>query len=243
MNFQYSMSPCPANSPTHIQSLSPPMRDTTNRRRGMTVALVSASIALSLAACNQPTSEVEKQAPSQGQGGDVTNSAGNVQRNLEADMQFFRRHAPVGWTLIETQGDIARFDVNGPAYLGRLGVRASMWRNGVHESVIPHLEDFPPSRQREAQANPEGFVVAEVPNFHLIGFRSPQFTLIESGQQVSGVTYYNRGFGIMCDGVIQTGFACYWGSPDLRYGLYFPPNELQSATRYVLELNAAAPDE
>jgi hypothetical protein len=164
-------------------------------------------------------------------------------RNLEADMQFFRRHAPVGWTLIETQGDIARFDVAGPAYLGRVGVHGSMWRNGVHESVIPDLKDFPPSRQKEAQRNPEGFIVNEVPNFRLVGFRSPQFTLTESGRQVSGTTYFNDDFGIMCDGVIQTGFACYWGTRDLRYGLYFPPTELESATRYVVELNMVAHEE
>ena len=222
---------------------SPPIPDTTNSLRKITVALTGACIGLTLAACNQSTSQVEKQARSQGQGEEIANSVGDLQLNLEEDMQFFRRHAPIGWTLIETQGDIALFDVLGPTYLSRVGVRGNIWRNGVQESVIPRLEDFPPSRQREAQENPEGFIVPEVPNFHLIGFRSPQFTLIESGKQVSGTTYYNSEFGIMCDGVIQTGFACYWGTPDLRYGLYFPPTELLSATRYILELNAAAPDE
>ena len=225
------------------QRTLPLFRNTISWRSKIGVVVIGTCFGLQLAGCDQTNSHERDQSQLHDLGRPDVITVPEPERNLEADMQFFRRHAPVGWTLIETQGDIARFDVIGPTYLSRVGVRGNIWRNGVQESVIPRLEDFPPSRQREAQENPEGFIVPEVPNFHLIGFRSPQFTLIESGKQVSGTTYYNSEFGIMCDGVIQTGFACYWGTPDLRYGLYFPPNELQSATRYVVELNTVAHDE
>ena len=155
---------------------------------------------------------------------------------LASDRAFYERVAPEGWQITDWNTDIANFSI---PELGNsvAGTSAVISRTGflerstrlVRQDVFDISDDIGLSnRNRDNIPNIDNFVVR---------YSIPIGSNTIDNSNIRSVAYVNKQYDIYCRGGNDTILECFWGDPELRFGLSFSYDSLRVVLPYVYQLN------